>query len=189
MNGGRATEIWTAEVTTTLSTLRIEFPNYPNQPDDGLTANPCWPSTLINDPGFALLTDDPWYIHNPQYAQNIHLYPNPPPPAYTQNNPPRPGYQKRDVLPEDRYNRTGMRLRDSPDKFNAQDYLVAEEPRTIRLPPVYWSPSKTPSAVDAMPTAADSKTDSPLTEPAKAGSGLQSALDAIPKPTGEVKKS
>ncbi|KAL8664746.1 MAG: hypothetical protein Q9202_002748 [Teloschistes flavicans] len=185
---GRDTEIWTAEVTTTLSTISIAFPAYPNEPDFGLTANPCWPSTLIDDPGFALLTNDPWYALKPQYEQNTHMYPNPPPQALTQNNPPRPGYQKRDILPDDGYNSTERRLRDSSEDFNAQDYLVAEAPRMIQFPPVYWSPSKTPSTVDAMPTAADSTTDSPLIESPKAGSGLQSALDAIPKPTGEVRK-
>jgi hypothetical protein len=43
--------------------------------DDGLSANRCWPSTLVpNDPGFALLTDDPWYRNHPQAAINTVLY-------------------------------------------------------------------------------------------------------------------
>ncbi|KAL8726295.1 MAG: hypothetical protein Q9166_006797 [cf. Caloplaca sp. 2 TL-2023] len=188
---GRDTEIWTAEVTTTLSTLSISFAAYPQQPDYGLTANPCWPSTLINDPGFALLTNDPWYLLNPQYAGNTHLYPNPPPLAYTQNNPPRPGYQKRAVLPYDEHNDTERRLQDSFQRVRAQEYIdedFAEEPRTIKFPPIYRSPSKAPNIVDAMPTPAVLATSFPVTEPLKAGSGLQSALDAIPKPTGEVRK-
>ena len=38
-------------------------PNYKGGDDDYmLSKNPCWPSTILpNDPGFALLTDDPWY--------------------------------------------------------------------------------------------------------------------------------
>ncbi|KAL8705755.1 MAG: hypothetical protein Q9201_001150 [Fulgogasparrea decipioides] len=188
----RVTEIWTAQVTTTLSTLSINFGAYPNQPDYGLTANPCWPSTLVNDPGFALLTNDPWYIHNPQYAGNTHLYPNPPPLAYTQNNPPRPGYQKRTVLPYDEHNDTEWQLQDSFQRVHAQEYIdenFAEEPKTIKFPPVYRSPSKAPSIVNAMPTPVDTAANFPVMEPPKAGSGLQSALDAIPKPTGEGGKT
>lgn len=94
---GRETSIYTAEVTTTLATLSIRFNAYPNQPDFGLTANPCWPSTLVDDPGFALLISDPWYSahSNAQRRQTARLYSNPPPLAFTQNNPPRAGYQKR----------------------------------------------------------------------------------------------
>lgn len=31
----------------------------------GLSENLCWPITLVNDPGFALLADDPYVIANP----------------------------------------------------------------------------------------------------------------------------
>jgi hypothetical protein len=35
-------------------------------PDDGLSANPCWPSAAApDDPGFALMTYDPWYQGKP----------------------------------------------------------------------------------------------------------------------------
>lgn len=62
INGpGRKTIIETGDVTSTLSTVRIDFANMPNYPDDGLTQNPCWPRTVTDDPGFALLADDPWY--------------------------------------------------------------------------------------------------------------------------------
>lgn len=50
------------DLTVTLSTVHINFVRMPGFADDGLTENPCWPSTVIDDPGFALLTDDPWYI-------------------------------------------------------------------------------------------------------------------------------
>ena len=59
----RDTSIFTASVTTTLSTVSIRFDAYPHQPDFGLTANPCWPATLVDDPGFALLNSDAWYFH------------------------------------------------------------------------------------------------------------------------------
>jgi hypothetical protein len=43
--------------------------------DDGLHVNRCWPSTLVpNDPGFALLTDDPWYLNHPAAAISTVLY-------------------------------------------------------------------------------------------------------------------
>ena len=33
--------------------------------DDGLQDNPCWPKAITpNDPGFALLENDPWYARN-----------------------------------------------------------------------------------------------------------------------------
>lgn len=91
----RDTSVFIADVTTTLSTVSISFINFPNDPDWGLTANPCWPSTLVDDPGFALLTGDPWYFDYPQRDATKKAYAIPPPLALTQNNPPRPGYQKR----------------------------------------------------------------------------------------------
>jgi hypothetical protein len=52
--------------------------------DDGLSANRCWPSKLApNDPGFALLTDDPWYLNHPAAAINTYLYSAAPPNAVT----------------------------------------------------------------------------------------------------------
>ena len=94
--------VTTIDVTTTLSTVSIRFDNFPHQPDFGLTANPCWPSTLIDDPGFALLNSDPWYAgagnaQRHQYA--LASYGIPPPNALTQNNHPRAGYDKRAVNP------------------------------------------------------------------------------------------
>jgi hypothetical protein len=52
--------------------------------DDGLSENRCWPSTLApNDPGFALLTDDPWYLNHPAAAISTYLYSDPPANAVT----------------------------------------------------------------------------------------------------------
>jgi chitinase len=92
--GNRIYDVYTGDVTTTQSTVRIRFINMPNEPDDGLTANPCWPSTLVDDPGFALLTDDPWYIGEPQRKQYTAYYPHPVPAAVTMGKPPMPGYQR-----------------------------------------------------------------------------------------------
>lgn len=42
-----------------------DWDNLPNDPEDGLEQNPCWPSMIVpNDPGFALLTDDNYYTSN-----------------------------------------------------------------------------------------------------------------------------
>ncbi|KAK7936732.1 uncharacterized protein PG986_015170 [Apiospora aurea] len=57
----------TASITTvTVSTLRAivsisEFEGLKPEPYDGLEENPCFPRDLIDDPGWALLTDDEWY--------------------------------------------------------------------------------------------------------------------------------
>ncbi len=54
----RDTEVSTADVTTSLSTVSIRFDTFPNQPGFGLTANPGWPSTLITNPRFTLPDSD-----------------------------------------------------------------------------------------------------------------------------------
>ena len=41
--------------------LSMEFEDVPNFSDYGITENLCWPSTLINDLGFALLLADKGY--------------------------------------------------------------------------------------------------------------------------------
>lgn len=45
-------------------------------PEDGLRDNPCYPSDLVDDPGWALLTDDPWYhdAANAQHRASATLY-------------------------------------------------------------------------------------------------------------------
>ena len=64
---------------------------------DGLEANPCWPERLLQDPGFALLTDDPYYLAHLDasvYAHNN--YPDQIPQNMLKGNSPQPGYRKRD---------------------------------------------------------------------------------------------
>ncbi|OAA79642.1 hypothetical protein LEL_03128 [Akanthomyces lecanii RCEF 1005] len=43
----------------------VKFKNMLAIDDAGLTENPCWPSTLVDDPGFALNANDPWYQESP----------------------------------------------------------------------------------------------------------------------------
>ncbi|OTA62371.1 hypothetical protein K449DRAFT_434033 [Hypoxylon sp. EC38] len=68
----------TIHSTVKISTLRAIFsisdfeglkPN-----DDGLKENPCYPKVLIDDPGWALLTDDEWYKEHPESAKNVGNY-------------------------------------------------------------------------------------------------------------------
>lgn len=158
----RDTEVSTADVTLTLATVLIRFDAYPNQPDFGLTANPCWPSTLVDDPGFALLNSDPWYSaqSNAQRHQTADIYSNPPPLAVTQNKPPRAGYDKR-----------GLEVLD-PN-------LISNEAGSA--PPKGLS---IPRANEVETTAAD--TAGAASTAAMVGGGVGSELDSIPKPTGRV---
>ncbi|TLD22149.1 hypothetical protein PspLS_08179, partial [Pyricularia sp. CBS 133598] len=56
---------WYSFTTTeTLNILQLNFNNMPNLPDDGIPANECYPKVLIDNPGFALLNNDPWYGRN-----------------------------------------------------------------------------------------------------------------------------
>ncbi|KAK1978686.1 hypothetical protein LZ30DRAFT_598586 [Colletotrichum cereale] len=64
--------------------------------DDGIPANPCWPSTLIDDPGFALMTNDPWYNAHPASKRNTRLYRNAPLANIIAGKTNRPGFNKRD---------------------------------------------------------------------------------------------
>lgn len=60
--------------------------------------NPCWPEVLLEDPSFALLTDDPYYIRDPdaqRYGKNN--YPRLIPQDVLLNHRPQPGYRKRDT--------------------------------------------------------------------------------------------
>lgn len=60
--GCRTYDIWQRTVRIIETVMDIQFTSMGAMPADyGMAANPSWPSTLVNDPGFAFLTDDPWY--------------------------------------------------------------------------------------------------------------------------------
>ncbi|KAL7629676.1 hypothetical protein AAE478_001199 [Parahypoxylon ruwenzoriense] len=68
----------TIHSTVKISTLRAifsisEFEGLKDN-DDGLEENPCYPKELIDDPGWALLTDDEWYKDHPASAKNVDNY-------------------------------------------------------------------------------------------------------------------
>lgn len=56
---------------------------------DGLKKNPCWPSMIVpDDPGFALLTDDPYYLTNIRAAATVTDYAKAPEPSVTSGKVP-----------------------------------------------------------------------------------------------------
>lgn len=172
---GRDTEVSTADVTTTLYTVSIRFDNYPNEPDFGMTANRCWPSTLVDDPGFALLTDDAWYFNdgNEQRYSSNGQYAKLPPLTLTQNNLPRPGYQKRFLDSVS----IGIELEDR----NATCKLT----NTV-APLMGFS---TPRKSEAEPTPADTHSVATATSRAPViGGGAHLALGSIPRSTGAVEQ-
>ncbi|EFQ28545.1 uncharacterized protein GLRG_03689 [Colletotrichum graminicola M1.001] len=85
--------------TATTRVMKMKFTNMAAADalaDDGIPANPCWPSTLIDDPGFALMTNDPWYNAHPASKRNTRLYRNAPPANIVAGKTNRPGFNKRD---------------------------------------------------------------------------------------------
>lgn len=61
-DNGKVIEYWDHIEREQLQIFSLEFSNMPgNIVDQGITANPCWPRDLVDDPGFALMTNDPWY--------------------------------------------------------------------------------------------------------------------------------
>lgn len=68
----RCTVFWTR------TTMSMDFDIPAGSNDDGLEANPCFPKKLVDDPGFALLTNDPWYELHPAAQANRVGYSSPP---------------------------------------------------------------------------------------------------------------
>lgn len=140
----------------------------PNLADDGLTDNPCWPRTLTDDPGFALLTNDPWYIHNPARARGVGSYAHAPPFAVS-NGKYRAGYQKR----------------------GDEDWgLAAGEGNSTSLEG-FWMSLAAAAAAHPRPAQAETTPagDYRLRQeatPPSAGSGAASSLDQPPKEQGQV---
>jgi len=83
----------------------------------GLQNNPCWPEVLLEDPGFALLTDDPYYAGN-RDAQR-----------YAKAN--SPGLIPSDVLGNN-VAQAGFRKRDEDSHALDPDAWVFDEGSTTR---------------------------------------------------------
>jgi chitinase len=84
VRGCRTYDIWQRTVRKMETVIDVGFVNMGNMPADfGIFDNPCWPETLVNDPGFALLTDDPWYRGGNNRGQFTQYYAQPPLPQFT----------------------------------------------------------------------------------------------------------
>lgn len=84
--------VYTTIITSTIITLSVLEYNYINIPQPVgdpylLTTNPCYPSTLTNEPGFALLTQDPYYFFKHINTQFL-PYSAPPGSYYTSGKKP-----------------------------------------------------------------------------------------------------
>lgn len=196
----RDTRLYTADVTSTLAALHIRFDAYPNQPDFGLTANPCWPRTLINDPGFALLNSDPWY-YAPANAQRhqtaLASYRIPPPAALTQNNPPQAGWNKRslDAINMDLILDEGNSTKKLTGKefgqmllHDCEDEECLDRLKQVKILPVASVPSSissSPMPNEAEPTATDGSGFLATSAAAMVGGSVQGAFESIVKPTGK----
>lgn len=68
--------------------MEFEMENVPlsQLSDDGLSANQCYPQQLVNDPTFAILNEDSYFLRN---GRQPYDFMNPPTPQMTQGqNPP-----------------------------------------------------------------------------------------------------
>ncbi|KAK7991331.1 hypothetical protein PG988_000125 [Apiospora saccharicola] len=93
---GRKTNVWSETVRAIDTVLNLTVTNTPDD-DDGLDANPCWPRQLVDDPGFALNFNDPWYnrVANAPRRAFTQYYPDPPGAQFTNGKTNRPGWNKR----------------------------------------------------------------------------------------------
>lgn len=188
-DGNQNWHVFSADCTITASTLYIDFRNVPA--DYATSENPCWPKTLIDDPGFAFLTQDPWYDHYADKSTSslvrIDSIYEKDPGAYTQGKPPRAGYNKRAL-----FDSNVMAFNDGNVTRKLSDADVArvlgiadgcdsegceEEIRVLRRAsgfsrlPEAQRPSS-PVSTSAEPTAVDAQSSTGSDMTAKAGSAL-----------------
>lgn len=84
-SGKTVTETYN-KVTYTRAVFELDFQNIPQggPPSEAnnwyLEQNPCWPKDIVpKDPGFVLLTDDPWYTeHHKDLLKDVGIYAEPP---------------------------------------------------------------------------------------------------------------
>ncbi|KAK2043721.1 hypothetical protein LZ31DRAFT_566401 [Colletotrichum somersetense] len=84
VDGCRTYDVWQKILQVMETIIDIQFTRMGNMPPDfGITANPCWPKTLVDDPGFALLTNDPWYRQGNNRGAFTQFYDDEPGPQFT----------------------------------------------------------------------------------------------------------
>ncbi|KAH8160820.1 hypothetical protein CIB48_g7423, partial [Xylaria polymorpha] len=101
--GGLKRRVTQYKAQVTRRAVSIDFINVVD-PDGvaGLQVNPCWPEVLLEDPGFALLTDDPYYQRHrdvQRYAKAN--YPGLIPQDVLMGHVAQQGYRKRDEKSHD----------------------------------------------------------------------------------------
>ena len=196
---GRDVVVSTADCSATLPTLFLNFvgPRYAN--DYGVRENECWPSTLVNDPGFALFSDDPWYAlnQNRDFLDEVieGLYERPPGPQYTNGKQNRAGWNRRRRSPDPRVDDLGSKdgnmTHDAVEKHSpAEEPEFAswwEESRAGEAEPAYSTNQlvrcmkrREPRKVRAQATAASPSGEEGAMVTAKAataGKGIQEVLE------------
>ncbi|KAM6513836.1 hypothetical protein FALCPG4_015046 [Fusarium falciforme] len=66
IKGGTTTYITSVSIKIPNAIFEIKHWEQPAARDDGLWEIKCWPTMILpDDPGYALLTDDPWCQNNP----------------------------------------------------------------------------------------------------------------------------
>lgn len=187
-NNGQVIESWDHTKHPQLQVFSLEFSNMPgNIVDAGITANPCWPKDLVDDPGFALMTNDPWYNRAANRPRKRHTanYGNP---DYAGlGYPPGPAAVKLkrdlDFGPEDLYVDEGNSSRlPTEEELRTEFGLVRCQgedcepemkqlgfaslpiiPNSFVWPPKSHEPSMTPEATPTITVAATASASAPTT--------------------------
>ena len=198
-DGGKVIEYWDHTLRTNRQIFSMEFSNMPNGiVDQGITANPCWPKDLVDDPGFALMTNDPWYNRAANRARKRHTanYGNEDPAAL--GYPPGPAAlkMKRDLSlgPEDLYVEEGNSSRKPTEEELRKDFGLVRcqgddcEPEMKQLgfaslpiiPNSYvWPPKSHDPSTTATATAT-------ITIPATAAGSAQTTVSTITNAVTQV---
>jgi len=167
---GRDTEIWSETVQLVETVFALDFQGIPGGiADDGITMNPCWPSTLVDDPGYALVFNDPWYARQSNQPRRSHtqFYPRPPPAAYTNGKVKRPGYQKRGISPDEIYVDQGNSSRKATDEELLRDFdllrcqgdcIEEMEQLGVASLPIMNNPNSSPRTQEATTTQTEHPT-------------------------------
>ncbi|OBT76329.1 hypothetical protein VF21_03328 [Pseudogymnoascus sp. 05NY08] len=100
VNRCRTTHWYTVTRESTVPALSLEFVGLAGYADAGMAENLCYPSVLVDDPGFALLTNDKYYnAHLEDKAYN-RVYADEPVGIVTAGHVNNPGWNKRWTDPQ-----------------------------------------------------------------------------------------
>lgn len=194
--GAQRTALYERHITVTIAHLSLIFENMPGLADDGITDNKCFPSTLRNDPGFALMLRDQWYNnHAADKVFGLASYAKAPDANIIGNKQPQANHFKRDTY----FDPDAIVLTEGNSSRKATDEELAEEFGFYRCEtsnckkeldilgvesPMVFAPVRT-VAVDT-PAAATAVTEVVKSTPAaSAGSDVQERwMRMMARPTG-----